>query len=382
MVAIVAVVVAVGRFPIAGLVLEVVQHIVQLFGDQVGLLEGLAALAMEQRHQRGLPHIVNAHHSAPLISGNRTGGFVHYDVAAQAVHLVLGADVGNQFQDVIRHYYIRQALLAGDDAFPFRLFVVRPVVHKAEGLGFKGHSAADYGAPFRRGEHAVHFHRQAEAVQELGAQVPFLRIHSADEHKLGGVAYRDALALHIVAAHRGGVQQHIHQVVVEQVDFVNVEDAPMGGGNQPRFKVFGARFDSLFNVQSADQAILGGSHRQVHDAYLAGCGSAAASGLTAPVADLLGRAGGAAVGAARHNRHFGQQGGQGAHRCAFSRAFLAAHQDAADTGVDGVEQQRPFHRRLPHNGGKGETGFPTVPRRRRRHRLLQPYAAAGEGDCG
>ena len=387
MVAAVAVVVAVGWFPVAGLVLEVVQHIVQLFGDQVGLLEGLAALAVEEGHQGGFADVGHGHGGAAFVGGDGGGGFVHYDVAAQAVHLVLGADVGNQFQDVVGHCHIGQALLAGDDAFPFRLFVGGPVVHKAEGFGFKGHSAADDGAAFRRGEYAVHFHRQSEAVQELGAQVAFLRVHSADEHKLGGVAYGDALAFHIVAAHCGGVQQHIHQVVVEQVDFVNVEDAPVGGGDEARLEVFGAGFDGLFNVQGADQAILGGAHGEVNDAYLAGGGGAAASGLAAPGADFLGRAGGAAVGAARHDRHFGQQGGQGAHGGAFGGAFFAAHQDAADAGVDGVEEQRPFHRGLPHNGGEGEPGFPAGRRRgQRRHPFLQTlcrrYAVARAGVRG
>ncbi|CUV02777.1 hypothetical protein MGWOODY_Clf2002 [hydrothermal vent metagenome] len=39
----------VGGLPLTGLVLELLYHGVQLLGDQVGLLEGLAALAVQQR---------------------------------------------------------------------------------------------------------------------------------------------------------------------------------------------------------------------------------------------------------------------------------------------------------------------------------------------
>ena len=65
---------------------------------------------------------------------------------------------------------------------------------------------------------------------------------------MGGVAYRYALALHVVAAHSGGVQQYVHQVVVEQVDFVHIQDAAVGGGDEARLKAAVAGFDGLFDV--------------------------------------------------------------------------------------------------------------------------------------
>ena len=321
------------------------------------LLEGLAPLAVQQRHQRRFPHIRRPHHGAPLVGGNGAGRLVHHNIAPQPVHLILGADVGNQLQDVIGHRNRVETPLAGDDAFPLRLFVLRPFVHKAERVGFKGHPPAHYFPPFRRREHAVHFHRQAETIQQLRTQVAFLRVHRPHQHKLGGVAHRNALPLHIVAAHGGGVQQHIHQMVVEQVHFVNVQDAPVGAGDEARFKVPGAGFDGLLNVQRAHQPVLGGAHGQVHDTHLPRRRDVAPAGRPAPVANLLGISRRAAVRAARHYRHFGQQRRQRPDGGAFRRPLLAPHQHAADARVDGVEQQRPLHRRLAHNGRKRKAGL-------------------------
>ncbi|SLJ82799.1 Uncharacterised protein [Mycobacteroides abscessus subsp. abscessus] len=44
---------------------------------------------------------------------------------------------------------------------------------------------------------------------------------------------RDAVAFDVHPAHRGRVEQHVHQVVVQQIDLVDVEHAVVGGGQQP-----------------------------------------------------------------------------------------------------------------------------------------------------
>ena len=56
-----------------------------------------------------------------------------------------------------------------------------------------------------------------------------------------GVAQRDPLPLDAGAAGGGGVQEHVDEVVREQVDLVDVEDAAVGRGQQPgRERVRGA----------------------------------------------------------------------------------------------------------------------------------------------
>src|SRR5579863_5274618 len=66
---------------------------------------------------------------------------------------------------------------------------------------------------------------ESEAVGQLWAQLALFRIHGADQDETGRMAERDALALHDVDAHRGGVEQDVNYVVVQQIDFINVENA-------------------------------------------------------------------------------------------------------------------------------------------------------------
>ena len=71
-----------GRLPVPLLVLEVLQHIVQLLGDQVRLLEGLATLAMEQRHEGRFADVFHIDDGATLVGSDGAGGLVHHDIAA------------------------------------------------------------------------------------------------------------------------------------------------------------------------------------------------------------------------------------------------------------------------------------------------------------
>ena len=73
---------------------------------------------------------------------------------------------------------------------------------------------------------------QPEAVEQLGAQLALLGVHRADEHEAGRVAVRDAVALDEVLAGGGDVEQHVDEVVGEQVDLVDVEHAAVGRGEQ------------------------------------------------------------------------------------------------------------------------------------------------------
>ena len=169
----------------------------------MGLLEGLATLAMQQGHERRLTNVLHIHHSPALVGRDGAGGLVHHDVAAQTVNLVLGAYVGDELQDFVWHHHVSQALLTADQPLPLGLFSVGPGIHEIERAGFERHPAADYLAAFFGLEYAVNLHCQAEAVEQLRPQVALFRVHRAHQHELGVVADRDALPLHVVAAHGG-----------------------------------------------------------------------------------------------------------------------------------------------------------------------------------
>ena len=73
---------------------------------------------------------------------------------------------------------------------------------------------------------------EPEAVEQLRAQVALLGVHRADQQEARGVGDGDAVALDVLAAQRGGVEQHVDQVVGQQVDLVDVEHAAVGRGEQ------------------------------------------------------------------------------------------------------------------------------------------------------
>ena len=135
------------------------------------------------------------------------------------------------------------------DAPSYFLFGVLPLLHKRVGVGFVGDAPADHLPPFFRSEGAVDLHGQTKPVQQLGTQVTFFGVHGAHQDEIGGVTDGDPLPLHVVAAHGGGVQKNVHQMVVQEVYLVHVEDASMRGGNQARFKAAVARLDGLFDIQ-------------------------------------------------------------------------------------------------------------------------------------
>ena len=67
-----------------------------------------------------------------------------------------------------------------------------------------------------------HVNAQPEAVQQLRPQLPLFGVHGADQDEMGGVDDRHPLALDDVDAHRGGIEEDVDEVVVEQVDLVDI----------------------------------------------------------------------------------------------------------------------------------------------------------------
>ena len=113
-------------FPALAPILIFIEHRVQLLGHQVGLLGRLAALAVQQRHLGGLPHVFHRNLGATLVGGDGAGCFVHYDVAPHSIHLVFGTDIGDQSQNLIANLYLSQQFLAAQQPLSFRLLGFLP----------------------------------------------------------------------------------------------------------------------------------------------------------------------------------------------------------------------------------------------------------------
>ena len=63
---------------------------------------------------------------------------------------------------------------------------------------------------------------QGKAIQQLGPDIPFFRIHGTNQHKAGRVRIGNPFPFYRVHTHGRCIQQYIHHMVVQQVDFINV----------------------------------------------------------------------------------------------------------------------------------------------------------------
>ncbi len=107
------------------------------------------------------------------------------------------------------------------------------------------------------------FDGEAEAVEELRAEFAFLGVAGADEHEAGGVADRQAFAFHDVLAGLRHVEEEVDDVVLEQVHLVDVEVAAVGAGEEAGFEGLFAPRERAFDVERADDAVLGHAEGQV-----------------------------------------------------------------------------------------------------------------------
>ena len=168
--------------------------------------------------------------------------------------------------------------------------------------------------------------------------------------------HRDALALDDVDAHGGGIEEHVDDVVVEQVDLVHVEDVAIRLGQHAGLEAARAFLEGRLEVDGPDDAVLRGVDGQLHDAHAAGAcrqGLARLEPGLAVEAERFPIARAVAEAATRHHLLVGQQPSQGAHRGGLAGAFLAADQHPADGGVDRVQDQRRLHAVLADDGAEG-----------------------------
>ena len=146
---------------------------------------------------------------------------------------------------------------------------------------------------------------------------------------------RDGVALDARDARGSGVEQRVHEVIGQEVDLVDVEDALMGAGQEPGLECLLA-LERSPEVECAHQPIETRSQRQLDErgrARLRRCVRGHRS-----LGRELARA--EREGLARCGRDRREQRREPAHGGGLGRTALAAHQHAADLGRDGVGEQR------------------------------------------
>ena len=167
------------------------------------------------------------------------------------------------------------------------------------------------------------------------------------------MADAEAFALDDVLAGGGDVDQQVDEVVLEQVDLVDIEEAAVGAGEQSGFEGLFAAGQGAFEVEGADDSSSGGAEREIDDGNV-GRGGFGTAGGAAFVAGGVGLGRIAMVAATGDDLHGREKRGQGADGGGFAGAAVAERQDAADRGIDGLRSaaraSSPPDRRSPKTG--------------------------------
>ena len=73
---------------------------------------------------------------------------------------------------------------------------------------------------------------QTKAIEQLRSQVAFLRVARPDKYETRRMTDAQAFAFNHVHSACGHIEQQIDEVVLEQIDFIDVEKSTVGGGEQ------------------------------------------------------------------------------------------------------------------------------------------------------
>ena len=189
---------------------------------------------------------------------------MQHEVGAQAAHPRLAAQRSDDVQQGIGQRDLWQKLSGLRQSPRQRGLLGPPAGSEALRVGLVGHAAADDLGAFGGLLGGRHVHAQAETVEELRTQASLLGVHAAHQGQAGRGLGTQGIALHPHHAQRGGVEQHIHQMVGEQVHLVDVQQPAVRLGQQtgPQPHLAPQR---RVEVQRAHHAVLGRAQGQVDE---------------------------------------------------------------------------------------------------------------------
>ncbi len=293
---------------------HVVERLLELLGRDHGRVEGPSPAAVGQRQRSHAPQVVDRGLHPPLEPGQRGGGAAQRQVGAQALGPHLEREARGCDHDLV-----------GQGRRPAGRRRRRlPVGRAGGGAGVEREPPPHRLHPLVDVVGRADLHAQPEAVEQLRPQLALLGVHGAHQHEVRRVPVGDAVALHQVLAGHRHVEQHVDQVVGQEVDLVDVEHATVGGGEQARLEADLATGEGGVRVERADHTVLGRTERQLHERR------PAEPGCQAPGERRLGRA---LLAAQQHAADARVGGGQ------------AQSQLGVVLADDGVERERRAHRR-------------------------------------
>ena len=323
----------------------------------LGLFKGMATQAVGEGELGSEKDVTILDGGATLESGVGAGGFEDHEVSPMPINPQAAGEGGDGRQVAVGVGDEVDELAGAGDLFGELAVMGRPLDLERLGIGLEFHIALKDGDAIGHVADAADVDAEREAVEQLRPEIAFLRVHGADEDKAGRVGERDAFPFDDIDTHGGRVEQEVDDVVVEEVDLVDVEEAAVGGCQDAGVEMALALLDRLLEVERTDDPVLGSADGQVDKAGAAGDDGQFLAGGD-PFATLvtvsIGSQRVTAEAAAVDDVDAGQQGRQGTGSGRLGGAALAPNEDAADAGIDGVQDERSPHPLLADDSGERE----------------------------
>ena len=264
-------------------------------------------------------HRLDARRATPGRMG--TSGTQPDQIGAQAVDTGSEAALADLAQGGVIQRDIRQALAGIPTTGSKGSLLDLPTLQEGDGVSIEGQATTHDLGTLGWLRLAIQRQIQAEAVEQLRAQLAFLGVHGADQHEARGMPMGDAVTLDMVDPAGGSIEQQIYQMIRQQVYLIDIEHAAIGAGQQAGGKLRAAFAQRCVQIQGADDALLAGAKRQ---------------GDEAPAL---------------------QQVGQATGQCGLGHAARALDQHPTDVRIDGRQAQRQLQRIGADHGGEGEVMF-------------------------
>ena len=200
---------------------------------ETGLIKGVAATSVRQREFHRTPDVDVLDKVGSSPCGVRPGRTGDHEITAQTVHLELHADRRDAPKLGRRQPYRSEHRACPRDGRGDLGVLVGELCRETCRVVFIRKSAFHHLDARRDLLGCGDIHRQTESIQQLRAELTLFWVHRPHEDKTGRLRVRDAVTLDDHPARRRCVQQHVDEVVGEQVDLVDVEHSPIGVRQQP-----------------------------------------------------------------------------------------------------------------------------------------------------
>ncbi|MNF71188.1 hypothetical protein D3C84_531340 [compost metagenome] len=132
-----------------------------------------------------------------------------------------------------------------------------PLCAKSLGVAVEVQATADDLAPGRRLGLAAQDDVEAKAVEQLRTQFALFRVHGTDQDETSAVTMGNTVAFDAVGTTGRHIEQQVDHMIGQQIDFIDIQHAPVGCGEHPRGKLRAPLAQRRIQVQRAHQPFFG-----------------------------------------------------------------------------------------------------------------------------